>query len=463
MALKLAQRNFLTSEFLAAVSSWKSEEKEARKNLRELTKDLEHQMGKRSELMRKLEEQEKESAEQLRPVLTLKKKLQQEKKANQISIKRLEGFLAEAIEPLKKERQRIVKEKRKLREKLTALRSKTAKKEKSNQPTILLEKIKKIPMIRTMQSIERGIENLDKELEAIDRQITAKNDDFDNRIRPHKERIRELDGRLKSDCNEKIRAINKKKAKVKKQLAAIEYKEKAIVKEIEELKAREEQFKILGQVEIRIRNRQCQILFSCPNDLAAFIESQNHEPILLNGKLNGITDESYVFPEEPERGSYQSWEAFDRALKRHRAKVKKVRDRIAREREALEKCFELCSFYVYKNDLYFFDALDTHTSEEKILLIKQHHFKQEKKFERLRKEIRLFEKLESMEVQSREPIPEDIRFLVWRRDGGKCVKCGSRRDLEFDHIIPVSKGGSNTERNIQLLCQRCNREKHNKI
>ncbi|MBU4140690.1 MAG: HNH endonuclease, partial [Candidatus Omnitrophica bacterium] len=52
---------------------------------------------------------------------------------------------------------------------------------------------------------------------------------------------------------------------------------------------------------------------------------------------------------------------------------------------------------------------------------------------------------------------------VWRRDGGKCVKCGSRENLEFDHIIPVVKGGSNTARNVELLCEKCNREKKDKI
>lgn len=56
-------------------------------------------------------------------------------------------------------------------------------------------------------------------------------------------------------------------------------------------------------------------------------------------------------------------------------------------------------------------------------------------------------------------IPSEVKLSVWRRDSGKCVKCGSRERLEYDHIIPVSKGGSNTERNVQLLCEKCNREK----
>jgi 5-methylcytosine-specific restriction endonuclease McrA len=63
----------------------------------------------------------------------------------------------------------------------------------------------------------------------------------------------------------------------------------------------------------------------------------------------------------------------------------------------------------------------------------------------------------------RMPVPENVRNEVWRRDQGKCVICGSVRDLEFDHIIPVTKGGSNTARNIQLLCEPCNRQKSNHI
>ena len=63
------------------------------------------------------------------------------------------------------------------------------------------------------------------------------------------------------------------------------------------------------------------------------------------------------------------------------------------------------------------------------------------------------------EQTTREPIPEAIRSEVWRRDLGRCVKCGSNQNLEFDHVIPVAMGGATSVRNLQLLCRGCNREK----
>ena len=63
----------------------------------------------------------------------------------------------------------------------------------------------------------------------------------------------------------------------------------------------------------------------------------------------------------------------------------------------------------------------------------------------------------------RNHITSDVKREVWRRDMGRCTRCGSRENLEYDHIIPISKGGSNTSRNIELLCQSCNRKKADKI
>jgi 5-methylcytosine-specific restriction endonuclease McrA len=65
--------------------------------------------------------------------------------------------------------------------------------------------------------------------------------------------------------------------------------------------------------------------------------------------------------------------------------------------------------------------------------------------------------------KKREPIPQDIMDKVWNRDGGKCTQCESKEQLEFDHIIPFSKGGANTYRNLQILCRDCNAKKFNNI
>ena len=74
-----------------------------------------------------------------------------------------------------------------------------------------------------------------------------------------------------------------------------------------------------------------------------------------------------------------------------------------------------------------------------------------------------------MEIKKRQgtnqrvPIPTDVKKAVWKRDGGKCVNCGSEFELQYDHIIPVAKGGSSTIENIQILCKKCNYKKHASI
>lgn len=58
-------------------------------------------------------------------------------------------------------------------------------------------------------------------------------------------------------------------------------------------------------------------------------------------------------------------------------------------------------------------------------------------------------------------IPTAVKLAVWKRDGGKCVRCGATDELHFDHDLPWSKGGTSiTAENVQLLCMRHNLQKH---
>jgi hypothetical protein len=61
-------------------------------------------------------------------------------------------------------------------------------------------------------------------------------------------------------------------------------------------------------------------------------------------------------------------------------------------------------------------------------------------------------------------IPSDIKKIVWERDNGCCVLCGSSDELHFDHDLPYSKGGASiTPHNVRILCARHNLQKSDKI
>ncbi len=59
----------------------------------------------------------------------------------------------------------------------------------------------------------------------------------------------------------------------------------------------------------------------------------------------------------------------------------------------------------------------------------------------------------------RAKVSNKLRFYIFDRDGNRCLKCGSTRNLEIDHIVPIAKGGKTRKDNLQTLCHRCNAEK----
>lgn len=48
---------------------------------------------------------------------------------------------------------------------------------------------------------------------------------------------------------------------------------------------------------------------------------------------------------------------------------------------------------------------------------------------------------------------------IFQRDGYQCVYCGSTSRLSLDHILPLSRGGSNDPDNLATACLTCNLSK----
>jgi 5-methylcytosine-specific restriction endonuclease McrA len=67
----------------------------------------------------------------------------------------------------------------------------------------------------------------------------------------------------------------------------------------------------------------------------------------------------------------------------------------------------------------------------------------------------------------RASISNRVRWLVLERDEFRCVKCGQTPSetvsLEVDHIVPVAKGGLDSQDNLQTLCNRCNSGKADRL
>lgn len=58
----------------------------------------------------------------------------------------------------------------------------------------------------------------------------------------------------------------------------------------------------------------------------------------------------------------------------------------------------------------------------------------------------------------------ETRTRIFHRDDFTCAYCGERGGrLECDHVVPVSRGGSNDDANLVTACMPCNRSKRDKL
>jgi hypothetical protein len=75
-------------------------------------------------------------------------------------------------------------------------------------------------------------------------------------------------------------------------------------------------------------------------------------------------------------------------------------------------------------------------------------------------------KTSRVKAAQREHITDQVRADVYARDKGICYLCGRATDLgnvarwpEWDHVVPISLGGSNEKHNLAIACRTCNRRK----
>ena len=81
----------------------------------------------------------------------------------------------------------------------------------------------------------------------------------------------------------------------------------------------------------------------------------------------------------------------------------------------------------------------------------------------------LTNKRQAQSKKARNSMSKSLREKILNRDNRTCQNCKKTAEsfreikLHIDHIIPVSKGGTDNEDNLQVLCSSCNLIKKNYI
>ena len=96
------------------------------------------------------------------------------------------------------------------------------------------------------------------------------------------------------------------------------------------------------------------------------------------------------------------------------------------------------------------------------LKVEEHVLERGDEYQKLVKKIDRLRQISSNRLQpNRKQISDHVSAFVLQRDLNKCVLCGDDINLQFDHILPVSKGGNNEPENLRILCQQCNQSRGN--
>lgn len=154
-------------------------------------------------------------------------------------------------------------------------------------------------------------------------------------------------------------------------------------------------------------------------------------------------------PKKNPSGSLTQNGLFYKAAKKYKIGEKNIKPELVKVYEKIRS-----GIWVYNGIFKLVDAWQEHINARKVFKFK---------LELVDDEANVISGGES-DIEHNRIIPSSVKLEVWKRDKGRCIKCGSQDNLHFDHIIPYSKGGSSlVAENIQILCARHNLKKRDKI
>ncbi len=97
------------------------------------------------------------------------------------------------------------------------------------------------------------------------------------------------------------------------------------------------------------------------------------------------------------------------------------------------------------------------------LRIEEHVHGENEEVLRLKKKVARLRKIIENNFQEQEGrvIDDSVYAFVLQRDNEECVLCKSTEELQFDHILPKSRGGNDEPENLRVLCRTCNLKRGN--